>query len=398
MSALTGQRILLGITAGIAAYKTPELVRELIRHGAEVRVVMTEGAKRLVSPLALQAVSGSSVQCSLWGAEAGFAMDHIALARWPTALLVAPATANHMAKVAAGIADDLLTTLILATSAPIYIAPAMNVHMWASEVVQQNKSVLQSRSMQFIGPAQGEQACGDVGLGRMVEPQDMVHHLTQFVGSKHLAGKKVVVTAGPTREAIDPMRFITNKSTGQMGYALAEAAQLAGAEVILISGPTELSPPAGVRIVSVSSADDMAEQVMQHRDCNIFIGAAAVADYTPADFSMQKIKKSDQGLILQMKRTRDIIQEVSQLTHRPFIIGFCAETQDLIASAKKKRKAKKMDWVIANDISTDQAFGDHPASVALITEEETIKISASSKRELARRLIQNLDKHTQALV
>ena len=336
---LAQKKILLGITGGIAAYKTPDLVRKLTALGAQVRCVMSASAAEFVSPLALQAVSGHPVGDDLLDRNAEAAMGHIELAKWADKVLIAPTTANFMAKLAHGLADDLLSTLCLATSAPIYIAPAMNQQMWHAKATQANLGVLQQRGVTILGPAPGEQACGDVGLGRMLEPVDIANMLAQSSMEPLLANRHIVITAGPTREEIDPVRFISNHSSGKMGYALASAAVALGAKVTLVSGPVNLPCPAGVDLVNVVSAEQMHSAVMKavgatqsdtasnnmQPNCDIFIGCAAVADYKPQQKTEQKIKKSDTELTLTFTRNPDILSDVAHLAQPPFTVGFAAE-------------------------------------------------------------------------
>ncbi|MDU0353451.1 bifunctional phosphopantothenoylcysteine decarboxylase/phosphopantothenate--cysteine ligase CoaBC [Paraglaciecola aquimarina] len=343
--------ILLGITGGIAAYKTPDLVRKLVAKGANVRVVITRSAKEFVSPLALQAVSGNTISDDLLDKDAEAAMGHIELARWADKLLIAPATANTLAKLTYGLADDLLSTLCLATSAPIYVAPAMNQQMWSAKATQSNLAILASRGVQLLGPAQGEQACGDVGPGRMLEPQEIADLLLPDV-PQVLAGKHITITAGPTREDIDPVRYITNHSSGKMGYALAKASQQLGAKVTLISGPVDLTPPENVKTILVSSAQDMHNTVMQNiKDSDIFVACAAVADYRPKQNATQKIKKSEQELTLTFVKNPDILSDVAHLPDPPFTVGFAAETQNLREYALGKLSRKKLNMIAANDVS-----------------------------------------------
>ncbi|GAC12501.1 bifunctional phosphopantothenoylcysteine decarboxylase/phosphopantothenate--cysteine ligase CoaBC [Paraglaciecola chathamensis] len=362
---LAQKKILLGITGGIAAYKTPDLVRKLTALGAQVRCVMTASAAEFVSPLALQAVSGHPVGDDLLDRNAEAAMGHIELAKWADKVLIAPTTANFMAKLAHGLADDLLSTLCLATSAPIYIAPAMNQQMWHAKATQANLGVLQQRGVTILGPAPGEQACGDVGLGRMLEPVDIANMLAQSSMEPLLANRHIVITAGPTREEIDPVRFISNHSSGKMGYALASAAVALGAKVTLVSGPVNLPCPAGVDLVNVVSAEQMHSAVMKavgatqsdtasnnmQPNCDIFIGCAAVADYKPQQKTEQKIKKSDTELTLTFTRNPDILSDVAHLAQPPFTVGFAAETQDVAHYAQDKLKRKKLDMIAANDVS-----------------------------------------------
>ncbi|MDO6559366.1 bifunctional phosphopantothenoylcysteine decarboxylase/phosphopantothenate--cysteine ligase CoaBC [Paraglaciecola chathamensis] len=362
---LAQKKILLGITGGIAAYKTPDLVRKLTALGAQVRCVMSASAAEFVSPLALQAVSGHPVGDDLLDRNAEAAMGHIELAKWADKVLIAPTTANFMAKLAHGLADDLLSTLCLATSAPIYIAPAMNQQMWHAKATQANLGVLHQRGVTILGPAPGEQACGDVGLGRMLEPVDIADMLAQSSMEPLLADRHIVITAGPTREEIDPVRFISNHSSGKMGYALASAAVALGAKVTLVSGPVNLPCPAGVDLVNVVSAEQMHSAVMKavgptqsntasnnmQPNCDIFIGCAAVADYKPQQKTEQKIKKSDTELTLTFTRNPDILSDVAHLAQPPFTVGFAAETQDVAHYAQDKLKRKKLDMIAANDVS-----------------------------------------------
>lgn len=364
---LENTNIILGITGGIAAYKTPDLVRKLVAKGANVRVVMTASAKEFVSPLALQAVSGNPVSDDLLDTDAEAAMGHIELARWADKLLVAPATANFMAKLTHGLADDLLSTLCLATVAPILVAPAMNQHMWFADATQANLKVLQQRKIQFLGPAQGEQACGDVGPGRMLEPQQIADLLAQETSKQEqvLAGKRIIITAGPTREEIDPVRYLSNHSSGKMGYALAIAAQELGATVTLISGPVNLLPPANIQTLSVSSALQMHDAVMKTiRDCDIFIGCAAVADYRVQQKANQKIKKSESELTLTFTKNPDILSDVAHLEHAPFTVGFAAETENMREYAVGKLQRKKLNMIAANDVS-DSTIGFNSEQNAL---------------------------------
>lgn len=382
--------ILLGITGGIAAYKTPDLVRKLVAKGANVRVVVTQSAKEFVSPLALQAVSGNPVSDNLLDKDAEAAMGHIELARWADKLVVAPATANFIAKLTHGLADDLLSTLCLATSAPVYIAPAMNQQMWKAPATQHNIAILTQRDVRFLGPAQGEQACGDIGPGRMLEPEEIADFLAAALPQPLLAGKKITITAGPTREEIDPVRYLSNHSSGKMGYALAMAAAELGAKVTLVSGPVNLSPPAKVTVVSVSSALQMYDAVMNTtHDCDIFIGCAAVADYRVQHKTEQKIKKSDKELTLTFVKNPDILNDVAHLAKPPFTLGFAAETQNLREYALGKMQRKKLNMIAANDVS-DSAIGFNSENNALTVfwpeGEKTLEIA--DKQSLAQQLMQ----------
>jgi len=386
---LENTNIILGITGGIAAYKTPDLVRKLVAKGADVRVVMTKSAKEFVSPLALQAVSGNLVSDDLLDKDAEAAMGHIELARWADKLLVAPATANFMAKLTHGLADDLLSTLCLATPAPICIAPAMNQQMWFADATQANLKILRQRGIQFLGPAQGEQACGDIGPGRMLEPQEIADLLTQQTPEQVLAGKRITITAGPTREEIDPVRYLSNHSSGKMGYALAIAAQELGATVTLISGPVNLLPPAKVLTVPVSSAQQMYDAVMQTtHNCDIFVGCAAVADYRIQQKTDQKIKKSDSELTLTFIKNPDILSDVAHLVNAPFTLGFAAETQNLREYALGKLQRKKLNMIAANDVSDSTiGFNSEQNALTVFWSKGEKKLDVADKQLLARQLM-----------
>jgi len=340
--------VLLGVSGGIAAYKSAELVRRLGEHGAEVRVVMTAAAQSFITPLTLQALSGHEVRCDLLdpGAEAG--MDHIELARWADLVLVAPATADLMARLAAGLADDLLTTLVLATTAPVFLAPAMNHRMWLHRATQENLARLRDRDVRILGPAVGDQACGEQGPGRMLEPGDILAALALGTGSP-LAGRRVLVTAGPTREALDPVRYISNRSSGRMGYALAGALAARGADPVLVSGPSALDTPPGVERVPVESALEMEAAVMARIEgCDLFIATAAVADYRPPAPAAEKIKKNQAEMSLRLVKNPDILARVAALAQGPFTVGFAAETRHLEAHALEKLTAKGLDMIAAN--------------------------------------------------
>lgn len=341
-------RVLLGVSGGIAAYKAAELVRLLRGAGADVRVVMTRAATDFVGPLTLQSLSGNEVRTDLMDPRAEAGMGHIELARWAERVVVAPATADLIARLAAGFADDLLTTLVLATSAPVAVAPAMNQRMWLHPATQANVNLLRRRGVSVLGPAEGGQACGETGPGRMLEPVEILRCLG-LQRTDELAGKRVVVTAGPTREALDPVRFIGNRSSGRMGYAIAEAFAARGAKVLLVSGPTVLSPPARVQFVPVESAVEMEAAVMaQVQGCDIFVAAAAVADYRPAVSIDHKLKKDAAELTLRLVRNPDIVARVSSLAKHPFIVGFAAETERLEEHARQKLEAKGLDMIAAN--------------------------------------------------
>jgi len=332
-------KILVGITGGIAAYKSPDLVRRLKESGADVRVVMTKAAIAFINPLTLQAVSGHPVSSDLLDPKAEAAMGHIELARWADLVLIAPATADIIARLAMGMANDLLSTLCVATTAPIAIAPAMNLQMWANAATQDNIKLLIQRNYTILGPDKGEQACGETGLGRMLEPIQLAAECELFDVDENqlLAGKKVLITAGPTQEAIDPVRYLSNHSSGKMGFEIAKAAFLAGAEVTLVTGPVTIETLHSIHRVDVTTALEMHQQVLEHiDDQHIFIGCAAVADYRVCEIAQQKIKKNDQQLVLTMVENPDIINTVSQLKKKPYCVGFAAETTDVINHAKKK--------------------------------------------------------------
>ncbi|MCW8091188.1 bifunctional phosphopantothenoylcysteine decarboxylase/phosphopantothenate--cysteine ligase CoaBC [Alteromonas sp. ASW11-130] len=385
---LANKHILLGVTGGIAAYKTPDLVRKLTAQGATVRVVITHAAAEFVSPMSLQAVSGNPVHHTLLDPAAEAAMGHIELAKWADILLIAPATANCLAKLAMGLADDLLTTLYLATTAKVILAPAMNQQMWKAPATQVNLSTLQQRGVSVLGPADGEQACGDVGVGRMLEPMDIVCQLTA-TPTELLKGKKVVITAGPTREELDPVRYITNHSSGKMGYAIAEAAVAAGARVELISGPVTLSPPVGCSLHNAISAEQMHQRVMQNIDeADIFIATAAVADYRPKQVASQKIKKNNDELTLTFVKNPDILKDVANLPNAPFTVGFAAESENVETYARKKLVTKKLAMIAANDISAQGlGFNSDKNALHVIWKEGEKKLPATSKTSLAQSLI-----------
>ncbi|TCT21933.1 bifunctional phosphopantothenoylcysteine decarboxylase/phosphopantothenate--cysteine ligase CoaBC [Thiobaca trueperi] len=343
-----GSRVLLGVGGGISAYKSVDLVRRLSERGCEVRVVMTQAATAFVAPLTFQAVSGHPVRTALLDPAAEAGMGHIELARWADCLLIAPATADLMARLAAGLADDLLTTLALATEAPLCLAPAMNQHMWRHPATQANLQTLRARGARILGPAEGQQACGDVGPGRMLEPLEIAEALRPLAG-RPLAGVRVLLTAGPTREPLDPVRYLGNRSSGRMGYALATALSDLGAQVTLISGPTALPMPPVAESIQVETALDMHGAVMARAaDCDLFVATAAVADYRPADPADSKIKKDATGLTLHLVRNPDILAEVAALTPAPFTVGFAAETDRVEDYARGKLAAKRLDMIAAN--------------------------------------------------
>ncbi len=385
---LANKQILLGVTGGIAAYKSADLVRRLREVGAEVRVVMTDHAKEFITPLTMQAVSGNPVHEDLFDLKAEAAMGHIELARWADAILVAPATADFMARLLKGEANDLLTTLCLAAKAPIALAPAMNQGMWKNTLTQNNVQALREKGIHILGPSEGSQACGDVGPGRMLEPLDIVDRLAQIFVSGSLAGKHVVITAGPTHEAIDPVRFISNASSGKMGYALAEAAVEAGARVTLISGPVSLSKPARMKVIDVVSAQDMFAAVMaEMQECDIFLSVAAVADYRCKTTASQKIAKTAEKLTLELERNPDILANVAKLSPRPFVIGFAAETEDLEKKAQAKLMNKNLDMIIANQVGEGVGIGSEENAVTVLWKDGKQEFAKMSKQKLARELI-----------
>lgn len=387
---LANKQILLGVTGGIAAYKSADLVRRLQDAGASVQVVMTPAAQEFITPLTLQALSGNPVHTQLLDPEAEAGMGHIQLARWADLVLIAPATADFMARLAQGMGNDLLTSICLATKAPLALAPAMNQGMWHNAATQANLELLIERKVIIFGPAEGGQACGDVGPGRMLEPLQLVDAAAGLFTTGSLAGKTVVITAGPTREAIDPVRYLSNHSSGKMGYALAEAAAEAGATTILISGPTQLKSPARVTRIDVTSAQEMYEASMAAAGgCDLFIAAAAVADYRPAQVASHKLKKgSEESITLTLVKNPDIVASVAALPQRPFTVGFAAENENLLDYARAKLERKNLDLVIANNISDHQiGFNSDNNAVTLIDKKGATELSQRSKTQLARDLI-----------
>jgi phosphopantothenoylcysteine decarboxylase/phosphopantothenate--cysteine ligase len=386
---LFNRNVVLGVSGGIAAYKSAELIRQLRELGADVRVIMTRGAQEFITPLTLQALSGHPVHTDLLDAEAELGMGHIELARWADLLLIAPATADLIARLAGGRADDLLTTVTLATAAHKLIAPAMNQQMWRDPATAANIATLQDRGMSLVGPASGEQACGDVGPGRMEQPVNIALAAAGLFASGALAGRRVMITAGPTREALDPVRYLSNHSSGKMGYALARAAVDAGAQVTLVSGPVQLPTPDHVTRVDVVSAADMLEACMARvDDCDLFIACAAVADYRPVRVAAQKIKKDAAGITLELERNTDILATVSAHAQAPFTVGFAAETQEVERYARDKLERKHLDMIVANDVS-DTAIGfnsDHNA-VTVLWQSGSQALAQASKASIARELI-----------
>ncbi len=386
-------RVLLGVTGGIAAYKSPELVRRLVELGCEVQVVMTRSAREFVGPLTFQAVSGRRVRDELWDSAAEAAMGHIELARWADVVVVAPATANFLGTLAAGLGADLLATLCLATTAPIVLVPAMNQAMWANPAVQANRAVLEARGLRFLGPASGDQACGETGPGRMLEPTEIAAALLELPGRlrlQSLAGLKVVITAGPTREPIDPVRYITNRSSGKMGFAVAAAAREAGAHVVLVTGPVALPTPAAVRRIDVETAEQMYEGVhAEIADADVFIGCAAVADYRPHTAATQKIKRTAAEMDLPLVRSPDTLASVAALANAPFTVGFAAETNDMAAHARDKLKNKRIDMIAANQVGPDCGFDRETNALTVYWPDGgELPLGEGSKPLLARRLVE----------
>jgi phosphopantothenoylcysteine decarboxylase/phosphopantothenate--cysteine ligase len=384
------RKILLGVTGGIAAYKSPDLVRRLIEQGAEVQVVMSRGAQQFVTALTFQAVSGRPVRTDLWDEAAEAAMGHIELARWADDILVAPATAEFMARLAHGFADDLLTTLCLASVAPISLAPSMNRQMWANAATQANARLLKERGVRLLGPASGEQACGEVGVGRMLEPSQIVEEIfVQRNTAGSLNGLKVVVTAGPTREPIDPVRFISNRSSGKMGYAVAEAARDAGAQVILITGPVQIAAPRGVERIDVENAEQMLSNVREQViGADIFISAAAVSDYRCCEISCEKIKKTSDTMTLALARAPDVLATISKLESRPFLVGFAAETENVERNALAKLSGKNLDMIAANKVGVGLAFDRDDNALTVYWPGGKQELSLTSKTALARQLVE----------
>ena len=388
MQPLRGRRLLLGITGGIAAYKAAELARLLVKDGAEVQVVMTRAAGAFVGAMTLQAITGRPVREALFDAQHEAAMGHIELARWAELVVIAPATADFLAQMAAGMARDLLSTLCLATTAPLVVAPAMNQAMWRHAATQANVALLRSRGVTFLGPDEGAQACGDVGPGRMLEPADIQMALGANLAGGRLAGRRVLLTAGPTREALDPVRFLGNRSSGRMGFALAAALVAEGASVTLVAGPVSLPTPAGVERIDVESALQMREAVFTSLPGTaIFIACAAVADFRPAAAAGKKIKKTSETLTLELIRNPDILSEVAALPARPFCVGFAAETDDVEAYAQAKLRAKRLDMIAANRVGASQGFEVDDNALLVIWEGGQQSLPQQPKSRLAAQLV-----------
>ena len=389
MSSPQPHRILLGVTGGIAAYKSPDLVRRLIERGADVQVVMSRGAQQFVTALTFQAVSGKPVRTDLWDEAAEAAMGHIELARWADEIVVAPATAEFIARLAHGFAEDLLTTLCLATAAPITIAPAMNRQMWANPATQANVRLLKERGVRVLGPASGEQACGEVGVGRMLDPTRITDEIFAALPVEGvLKGLKLVITAGPTRECIDPVRFISNRSSGKMGYAVAEAAREAGAKVVLITGPVQIVSPPGIERIDVESAEQMLAAVQQNiAGADIFVAAAAVSDYRCSEIAREKIKKTSDTMTLSLARAPDVLATVGKSEKPPFLVGFAAETENVERNALVKLAAKNLDMIAANKVGIGLGFDKDENALTVYWPGGKQELSLTSKAALARQLI-----------
>ena len=394
MTRLINRNFIVGVTGSIAAYKAAELTRSLIREGANVRVIMTEGACEFITPLTLQALSGHEVHTDLLDTEAEAAMGHIELARWADALLIAPASADSIARLVQGRADDLLGACALATPAPVFVAPAMNQEMWAKQATQDNVQTLLARGVTLLGPSSGSQACGDVGAGRLLEPDQIILEVAEQFSTGALAGRHVVITAGPTREPICPVRYISNRSSGKMGYALAEACVSAGAKTTLISGPVSCEPPIGATVINVETTQQMFDaSVAAAATADIFIGAAAVVDFKPATVHVQKIKRNGlESMDLSLIPNPDIIASIADSASRPsLVVGFAAETHEVKAYARKKLASKSLDFIFANDVS-DQSIGFNSELNAgvLISKDSEITMPMSSKRVLAESIVSEL--------
>ena len=396
MAHLFNRNVLLGVSGGIAAYKSAEVVRQLQEQGATVRVIMTHGAQEFITPLTLQALSGHPVHTQLLDEQAEQGMGHIELARWADLVLIAPATADLIARLAAGRADDLLTTVSLATPAPVLLAPAMNQQMCRDQATTANIETLQRRDVHFIGPAAGEQACGDIGPGRMEQPPAIAAAAAALFHTGALAGKKVVITAGPTRELLDPVRYISNHSSGKMGYALAQAAVDAGAVTTLVSGPVSLDPPEHAKCHRVESAQEMLEASLDLvADCDIFIACAAVADYRPAQIEGQKIKKGAEEISLQLVKNPDIVNAVAAGERAPFTVGFAAETQNVLGYARDKMQRKGLNMIIANDVSDHGiGFNSDENEVTVLWETGEQALSRAGKPAIARQIMDLIAKAT----
>lgn len=390
MTALADRHILLALTGGIASYKSIELCRLLVKAKANVRVVMTKGAQAFVTPLTLQAVSQNPVHSELLDESAESGMGHIELAKWAEFIIIAPASCHAIAKISHGLADDLLSTLCLASKAKLLVAPAMNQQMWLNSITQENVQRLRQHQVSILGPAEGEQACGDIGPGRMLEPLALFDLIKHAVSPKPLRGKTITITAGPTQEAIDPVRYISNHSSGKMGFAIAQAAACAGANVNLIVGPVALTTPLGVNRYDITSADEMLEQAnLLAPESDIFVGAAAVADYKTHQPAKQKIKKSTHTISLELVKNPDIVGSISLLDNKPFMVGFAAETEALVDHAKQKLHNKQLDLIVANDVSqAGIGFNSDDNAVTIISQHKIFEIKKTTKLAIAEQLIE----------
>ncbi|CAB1277500.1 bifunctional phosphopantothenoylcysteine decarboxylase/phosphopantothenate--cysteine ligase CoaBC [Candidatus Nitrosacidococcus tergens] len=385
------KRILIGISGSIAAYKAGDLVRKLRDLGAEVRVVMTETAQKFIAPLTFQALSSNPVHTSLMDPSQELAMGHIALARWADLILIAPASADIIARIAQGRGNDLLTAICLTTTAPLAVAPSMNQQMWHAIATQENIATLTRRGVRIWGPNEGNQACGEWGLGRMAEPKELIYQITKLFIEPYLAGLSVLITAGPTREYLDPVRFLSNRSSGKMGYALAEAAESAGAQVTLISGSTSLDTPFRVQKITIDTAQQMSEQVLSLiTKTDIFISCAAVSDYQSTQILLQKIKKTDKNITLELKQTIDILKTVGEQPHRPFLVGFAAETENYKENARSKFIAKNLDMIVVNPVGYHQGFEVDTNECTVMWDKGEIDFPLYPKTILAQKLIQQI--------
>ena len=388
VNTLYNKRILLGLTGSIAAYKSAELTRRLKELGADVRVCMTHSATQFITPLTLQALSGHPVHTDLLDTNAEAAMGHIEIARWADLILVAPASADFLARLSNGRADDLLSAICLASYSPLAVAPAMNQGMWENKATQSNIQTLQQRDIHLMGPDHGSQACGEVGAGRMLEPEQIIEHVMPLFSTGLLNGKQLVITAGPTREPIDPVRYISNRSSGKMGFAIAEAAVEAGAKVTLISGPTQLNSLDNVKRINVETASQMHQAVLDNmQDCDIFIATAAVSDYRPGLQAVNKIKKHDDEMQIKLVKTPDILSSVASLTNAPFTVGFAAETENVLDYARSKLQHKKLNMIIANQVGPSKGFDQDENELDVIWQDGHIHLDLNSKKTLARDLM-----------
>lgn len=390
---LKGRKIVLGVTGGIAAYKSAELVRELVRAEAEVHVVMTRNSQAFITPLTFQTLSGNPVITELFSLTEESEIGHISLANAAEVLVIAPATANIIGKIAGGIADDMLTTIVMATKAPVLLAPAMNVHMWENVIFQENVEKLRSRGYHFIDPEAGELACGYEGKGRLAEVPEIMEEIRAILSPKDFSRETILITAGPTEEPIDPVRFISNRSSGKMGFALARAARRRGAEVILISGPTALSAPKKVKYIAIRSASQMREFVLEHMEkASIIIKAAAVADYRPRRNAPEKIKKSEKEIVLELERNPDILSEVGKRKGRRIVVGFAAETENLLQNARRKLEEKNLDLIVANDVTLPEAGFEADTNIVKFLDRsgKVEELPLMTKEELADRLLNRI--------